>query len=92
MPTISISSSTRLAINTEEECKMTIEEFLELLIDGDSQHINIYDNEKGEVIFDGEGCEIPDELLYAEVTSIDNVYADNNGVITLNVDAEEDYL
>lgn len=70
---------------------MTIEEFLELLIDGDSQHINIYDNEKGEVIFDGEGCEIPDELLYAEVTSIDNVYADNNGVITLNVDAEENY-
>ena len=44
---------------------MTIEEFLELLIDGDSQHINIYENEKGEVIFDGEGCEIPDELLYA---------------------------
>lgn len=26
---------------------MTIQDFMELLIDGDSQHFNIYDNEKG---------------------------------------------
>ena len=57
---------------------------MELLIDGDSQHFNVYDNEKEEVIFDGSGSEIPDELLDEEVSSIDNVY-DNNDIITLNI-------
>lgn len=63
---------------------MTIQDFMELLIDGDSQHFNVYDNEKEEVIFDGSGSEIPDELLDEEVSSIDNVY-DNNDIITLNI-------
>jgi hypothetical protein len=63
---------------------MTIQDFMELLIDGDSQHFNIYDNEKEEIIFDGSGSEIPDELLDEEVSSMDNVY-DNNDIITLNI-------
>lgn len=63
---------------------MTIQDFMELLIDGDSQHFNVYDNEKEEVIFDGSGSEIPDELLDEEVSSMDNVY-DNNDIITLNI-------
>lgn len=63
---------------------MTIQDFMELLIDGDSQHFNVYDNEKEETIFDGSGSEIPDELLDEEVSSMDNVY-DNNDIITLNI-------
>lgn len=63
---------------------MTIQDFMELLIDGDSQHFNVYDNEKEEIIFDGSGSEIPDELLDEEVSSMDNVY-DNNDIITLNI-------
>lgn len=63
---------------------MTIQDFIELLIDGDSQHFNVYDNEKEEIIFDGAGSEIPDELLDEEVSSMDNVY-DNNDIITLNI-------
>lgn len=64
---------------------MTIQDFMELLIDGDSQHFNVYDNEKEEIIFDGSGSEIPDELLDEEVSSMDNIY-DNNDIITLNID------
>ena len=64
---------------------MTIQEFIELLVDEYSQHFNIYDNEKEKVIFDGYKNEIPDEILYENVVSIDNVYADNNGIITLNI-------
>ena len=64
---------------------MTIQDFMELLIDGDSQHFNVYDNEKEEVIFDGSGSEIPDELLDEEVSSIDNIYGDNGDIITLNI-------
>lgn len=63
---------------------MTIQDFMELLIDGDSQHFNIYDNEKEEIIFDGSGSEIPDELLDEEVSSIDNISIDND-IITLNI-------
>lgn len=64
---------------------MTIQDFMELLIDGDSQHFNVYDNEKEEIIFDGSGSEIPDEFLDEEVSSMDNIY-DNNDIITLNID------
>lgn len=63
---------------------MTIQDFMELLIDGYSQHFNVYDNEKEEIIFDGSGSEIPDELLDEEVSSMDNVYGDND-IITLNI-------
>nr|DAT91212.1 MAG TPA: hypothetical protein [Caudoviricetes sp.] len=63
---------------------MTIQDFMELLIDGDSQHFNVYDNEKEEIIFDGFGSEIPDELLDEEVSSMDNVYGDND-IILLNI-------
>lgn len=60
---------------------MIIQDFMELLIDGDSQHFNIYDN----IIFDGSGSEMPDELLDEEISSIDNIYGDNGDIITLNI-------
>ena len=63
---------------------MTIQDFMEILVDGDSQHFNVYDNEKEEIIFDGSGSKIPDELLDEEVSSMDNVYGDND-IITLNI-------
>lgn len=63
---------------------MTIQDFMELLIDGDSQHFNVYDNEKEEVIFDGFGSKISDELLDEEISSIDNISIDND-IITLNI-------
>ena len=64
---------------------MTIQDFMELLIDGDSQHFNIYDNEKEEIIFDGAGSEMPEELLDEEISSIDNIYGDNGNIIGLNI-------
>lgn len=64
---------------------ITVEDFIEMLLDSDSQHINIWDNEKSEVIFDGYCNEIPDELLVEDIASIDNVYDDCKGIITLNI-------
>ena len=40
---------------------------------------------KEEIIFDGVGSEMPDELLDEEISSIDNVYGDNGDIITLNI-------
>ena len=53
---------------------MTIQDFMELLINGDSQHFNIYDNEKEEIIFDGAGSEMPDELLDESVSKYRDFY------------------
>lgn len=64
---------------------ITVQAFMELLIDGDSQHFNIYDNVKVGIIFDGAGSEMPDELLDEEISSIDNVYGDTGDIITLNI-------
>lgn len=64
---------------------MTVQEFIRLFVDEYSQHFNVYDNEKEKIIFDGIGDEMTEELLYEEVSSIDNVCKDNNGIITVNI-------
>ena len=37
------------------------------------------------IVYDGDYGDVPEHMNYAEVSSIDNVYADNKGVICLNV-------
>lgn len=65
----------------------TVEEFMEMFIDGDSQYFQLWDNEKGDVIFKGYLSELPDELRWAEVTSIDNIYEGKSfDGIVLNID------
>lgn len=44
-------------------------------IDPDNQHIQIWDNNKCEVVYDGKYENIPTQIDGVEVTSIDNVYA-----------------
>ena len=64
---------------------ITVEEFVALMIDGNTQRFNIWDCEKNEFVFVGYGNKIPDEFLSEDVSSIDNIYDDNKGFITLNI-------
>ena len=65
----------------------TVEEFMEMFIDGDSQYFQLWDNEKEDIVFRGYLPELPDELSLAEVTSIDNIHKGKNfDGIVLNID------
>lgn len=63
---------------------MSINDFCYFCIDGSMQKIEIFDNEKGKVVFKGTLSEeeIPDSLLYEEVTSFDPI---ENNVLCLNI-------
>ena len=64
---------------------ITVEGLIELFID-DAQMVQIYDNEADKVIYEGMGCDVPDELMDEEVSSIDNLYkGDFNGFFTINI-------
>lgn len=52
---------------------MNIDDVLHLFMDGDLQYCNIYDFANDEVVFSGYGYEIPEEYLYCDVCSIDNI-------------------
>ena len=68
---------------------MTVREFLELFIDEDSQYFEVYDNTKDETVFKGYLEELSEDLEYATVSSIDNIYeCDNAKGITINIDME----
>ena len=64
----------------------TVEEFMGMFIDEDSQYFQLWDNEKEDIIFRGYLSELPDELKEAEVTSIDNIFKGKsfNGIV-LNI-------
>lgn len=65
---------------------MTVEEIMELFVD-DSQEIELWDINKEETVFKGDYRDLHDDnLLYAEVSSIDNIYPNNKGIITFNVE------
>lgn len=72
---------------------MQVREFLDMFIFPDDQRFRLFDNDKGEIVFDGRLTDIPEDkeyLEYAEITSIDNIY--NNDPLTLNVDVDEDAM
>lgn len=65
---------------------MTVEELMEYFVD-QNQMIELWDINKEETVFKGDYRALHDfELLYAEVGSIDNIYEDNKGIITINVE------
>ena len=68
---------------------MTIREFLELFIDEESQYFELYDNTSDEVIFKGYMEELSEDLEYVTVSSIDNIYDNENTKgITINIDLD----
>lgn len=64
---------------------MSIRDLIEMFIDPDSQRFELWDNDREQVVFTGYLNDLPEEYDTAEVTSIDNLEARNNGIITLNV-------
>ena len=66
---------------------MTVEILVSLFIE--DQEVEIFDNNSCEVIFKGLSSELPEELKELDVDSIDNIYADNKGVFTINVPVDE---
>jgi hypothetical protein len=65
---------------------ISVIDFMEFFIDKESQHIQIWSNDREKVVFDGYYNDIPESLQNTDVTSIDNVYSDNKGIFVLNVD------
>lgn len=70
---------------------MQVKEFLDMFVDPDGQKFRLWDNNKEEIVFEGYIDDIPYNMEYAEITSIDNIYNDDFGgnELTLNVDIEE---
>ena len=64
---------------------MTVQEFMQLFIDPDAQHIQIWSDDEEKIVYDGDYGDVPEHMNYAEVSSVGNVYADNKGIICLNV-------
>lgn len=64
---------------------MTVYDIMQLFIDPDSQHIQIWLDDEEKIVYDGDYGDIPENMDNAEVSSIDNIYADNKGVICLNI-------
>lgn len=63
----------------------TVEEIIEMFVDPEMQVFSIWSNEKEKVIYTGFISDVPDELLQADVTSIDNVFEDCKVIITFNI-------
>ena len=59
---------------------MTVQEFMEMFVDPDAQHIQIWSDAEEKIVYDGDYGDVPEHMNCAEVSSIDN-----KGVICLNV-------
>ena len=63
----------------------TVQEIIEMFIDPEAQKFSIWSDQKEEVIYTGFISDLPEDLFNADVRSIDNVFEDNNGIVTLNI-------
>ena len=63
---------------------MTIRELLELFIDENLQKISVWDNEQEKVIWSGYLNDIPEDIEYEEIASIDNLDKKTD-ILTINI-------
>ena len=66
----------------------TVSDLTDLFVDTTLQTVAIWDCAKDEEVFRGSIDDIPEDLQYAEVQSIDNIEK-NDDVITINIDSED---
>ena len=64
---------------------MIVREIIDKFIYPDVQHIQIWADDRNEVVFDGYCGNLSENMKEAEISSIDNIGENNNGVICLNV-------
>lgn len=56
----------------------------------DSQLVRIFDlNNDAKMIYEGEFSDLPMSLENYEVSSIDNIYPDNDGYVGINIELED---
>lgn len=67
---------------------MSIADFGELFIDS-AQDCYIYDFNTEAEIFRGSMDEIPEDMEYLEICSLDNIYRNNDGYIGINIDTTQ---
>ena len=68
---------------------MTVQELCELFVNDGCQVVHIWSDECNAVIWIGWADDVPEMLQTAEVSSIDNIYDGNNGIITINIFGDE---
>ena len=67
---------------------MVVNELCELFVDAGFQNVKIYDISKdSEIVFEGKADDIPQDLEYLDVHSIDNL--EQNCVLGINIDSED---
>ena len=65
---------------------MCVLDFMELFVDSGYQEFEVFNTDQGEVVFSGYLEDLPDELQFEEVISIDNICSKYCGdKITLNI-------
>lgn len=68
---------------------MTVIELCELFVSDSCQEIHIWCDEYNAVIWKGYADSVPEALQMEEISSIDNIYDGNNGIITINIFGDE---
>ena len=67
---------------------LTIYDFMEMFVDKSDIFVRIYDiSVDADVIFEGYGNDIPENLENYEISSLDN--PDGTGIVGINVDVAE---
>lgn len=62
---------------------MRIDDFLDYCSDAGMVRVEIFDFDSGKVVFKGWGDDIPEDLLYEDISSWDP--PERSGVITINI-------
>ena len=63
---------------------MIVRDIMQLFLDPDNQHIQIALDGGEKIVYDGDYGDIPEDMNCAEVSSINNIYEDED-VICINV-------
>ena len=66
----------------------TVEDLCDAFISNSFQYVKLYDSNSGKIVYEGYADKIPDDYLYLEVDSIDNIMKDDDS-ITLNITVED---
>ena len=66
----------------------TVGSLCDTFISNSFQRVRLYDSNSGKIVYEGYADKIPDDYLYLEVDSIDNIMKYDDS-ITLNITVED---
>lgn len=68
---------------------MIVRDIMQLFLDPDNQHIQIWTDSGEKMVYDGDYGNIPEDMNCAEVSGIDDIYNDIFSINVWNVDSYE---